>query len=102
MSQVKVINTRKSKKDIIAEKAYMILSDMAFDYANVNGKNFLVVTNLKDLKQQALFIARKDDFMYAKGNMSKQNIYKAMFIVEKNKAMLIGGIKKCQNIHQTK
>lgn len=96
MTQLKQIQTRKTRREIIEEEAYMVLSDIAFGFEEINGKVFLAAMNLKNLQQKAFFAIRKEDFMYMKGNMSKQNTYKTMLIVEKNKAMLMGGIKNAK------
>lgn len=92
---------RKSKREIVEDKAYMILSDIAFDYKKVDDKIFLRATNLNTLRHEAFFVARDNDFMYFKSNMSKEIIYKVMYIVEKNKEMLLGGLR-CHTIQETK
>lgn len=95
------LRERKTKREIIEDRAYMILSDIAFDYEEIDGKLFLTVTDLNSLRHKAFFAVRENDFMYLKGNMSKENMYKVMFIVEKNKEMLMGGLK-CHTIQEIK
>lgn len=95
-------HAKKTKREIAEEKAYMVLSDIAFDYINIDGKWSLVAINLKNMEQEAFFMIRENDFMYVKGNMSKQNTYKTMLIVEKNKSILMEGASKCQNTQETR
>ena len=86
----------------IENDAYMILCDIAFLFGTNNGKKCIYAFNLKNIKQKALFQVRGSDLLLYQSNMSKENTYKSMIIVERNKQKMIEDLEKCQNIQNKK
>ena len=83
-----------TKRERIESDAYMILQELAFGFTGGNTDTRVVVINLKNTEQVASFRVRDKDLLFCESNMSKENTYKAMLIVERNKARLIEGMKK--------
>lgn len=84
-----------TKKEKIEKAAYMILQDIAFLYANsTDNKPILVAVNLKNIAQKVTFQLRGNDLLFCESNMSKENTYKTMLIVERNKIRLSEGMRK--------
>lgn len=91
-----------TKREAIENKAYMILSDLAFCFINEGQNNKLIAINLKNINQIANFRIRGKDLLLCESNMSKENTYKAMLIVERNKERLIDGMIKWVNTQNKK
>lgn len=89
--------TKKEKKEKIENNAYMILSDLAIGFIKENKTLGLVVINLKNIDQSAKFALRGNMFILNTSNMSKENTYKAMFFIERNKESIVGDIEKWAN-----
>ena len=95
---IRLYRTRKNKKEIIEERAYLILNNKAFDYVRINGDLFLMVINMKNLKQRSFYRIHKGDFVYMRGNIDKRSIYKTLDVIKMNKNILITGFKQYDNI----
>lgn len=91
-----------TKREKVENNAFMILQDLAFGFACEDSNNRVVVINLKNINQVATFRLRDKDLLFCESNMSSENTYKAMLIVERNKARLIEGMKKWVNIQNKK
>lgn len=87
-----------TKLDKIKDSAYMIFNDMSFNYVKQDNNLVLVAINLKNTNQTSQFCIRGDRFIFVDGNMSKENTYKAMLIVEKNNHRFVEGMHKWGNI----
>lgn len=91
-----------TKREVVENKAYMILQELAFVFAQGDSINEVIAINLKNLNQVAHFRQRNTDLLLSESNMSKENTYKAMLIAERNKERLIEGMNKWASIHNKK
>lgn len=91
-----------TKREKIEEKAFMIMQEIAFTFQLVNGYTQLVAINLKNVEQMAAFRLRDKDLLFTNSNMSKENTYKTMLIVERNEARLIEGMKSWESTQRIK
>ncbi|MCM1237588.1 MAG: hypothetical protein NC489_46590 [Ruminococcus flavefaciens] len=83
-----------TKKETIENNAYMILNELAFLFISDSTGNKVAVVNLKNINQSANFRVRGKDLLLCESSMSKENTYKAMLIVERNKQRLVGELNR--------
>ena len=82
------------KVDNIKNSAYMVLSDLAFIFAKDEGMRRLIVYNVKNISQMAIFNIMNDGrFLLNSSDLSETNTYKAIALIERNKMDLIEGYK---------
>lgn len=83
-----------SKVSDIKDKAYMVLDDLAFSFSTTPaGCYCVVVRNLKNLEQIAVFQLRQDkSFFMTSYTFSEQGKYKPIALVERNKDFLYRGL----------
>lgn len=91
-----------TKREKVENNAYMILQELAFGFIKHNTDTRVVAINLKNTDQIASFRVRDNDLLFCESNMSKENTYKAMLIVERNKVRLIEGMEKWVSIQNKK
>lgn len=91
-----------TKKEKVENDAYMVLNELAFGFRKTDNGLRIVAINLKNLDQRASFRVREKDLLLCESNMSKENTYKTMLIVERNKARLIEGMNTWANMQKTK
>lgn len=83
----------------IKDRAYMVLSDLAFCF-DINEYNKIIkIYNLKNIKQVTLLLVRNDgSFLLRNSNMSEANKYKGLAIAERNKEELMEGLRQWESI----
>ena len=82
-----------SKLSSIKDSAYMVLDDLAFGFGTVQSGYCVIVTNLKNTDQRAVFQLRADNsFVMTSYTFSEQGKYKPIALVERNKDFLVRGL----------
>ena len=82
-----------SKLSSIRDSAYMVLDDLAFNFSVLSSRYCVIVTNLRNTDQRAVFQLRSDNsFILTSYTFSEQGKYKPIALVERNKDFLVRGL----------